>query len=614
MITSLRAIVIGILIVQSAALAAPERKVARPLGDHPGNIFVEGEEVAVGLGTGKSARWRAIDIDGKPVAEGAVAEDRVARLGKLSVGWYEVAPEGETARVWAAVLKPLAAPTPLTSPIAADVAMAWFYKEAERPKVANLCSLAGLNWVRDRLNWGEVEKQRETFVTGTRYDDTARVQSAEGLQVLQVHHSSPAWAKAQTHKRFPPDLRDAWRFEREIARRWKGRVGAFEPWNEADIAVFGGHTGAEMASLQKASWWGLRTGNPEAIVGLNVFADSRATTLADLAENQAHAYFDTCNLHHYVSLAKLPAWYEAFRRISDGKPLWVSECSMPVPWAGDEKAKELADPMLRTQAQRVAMTFATSLHEGSRATFYFLVPHYAEGTMQFGVLKRDMTPRPAYVALAACGRLLADAVPLGKLKDVPVTAYAFAAKPDGQAATVVVAWSEKGTPALTLPASAVLDHLGRPMAPEAKEIKVGASPVFAVLPADAKLSLVAPPALPKPGAPIAPSPLVLQTVWPSEQTDIGASAYRVNPGEDVAIPMFAYNFSDKPARAKLTLSASPDWAVTAPADLAVEPMGRTELKLTVKIPPTPAAKSIRFEANSAELGKSVLSLRLLGKE
>ena len=55
------------------------------------------------------------------------------------------------------------------------------------------------------------------------------------------------------------------------------------------------------------------------------------------------------------------------------------------------------------------MTYACAIHEGAQAVFYFILPHFVEGQTQFGVMRPDLTPRPAFVALAAAGRLLADA-------------------------------------------------------------------------------------------------------------------------------------------------------------------------------------------------------------
>jgi hypothetical protein len=90
-----------------------------------------------------------------------------------------------------------------------------------------------------------------------------------------------------------------------------------------------------------------------------------------------------------------------------------------------------------------------------------------------------LTPRPAYVALAAVGRLLAGAkfVTNWKSVDQPdAQVYVFNAWPDGVQRQVIVMWAEKPvdwpdrnrTTALwplpeELPVTDVYDYLGRPI-------------------------------------------------------------------------------------------------------------------------------------------------------
>ena len=95
-----------------------------------------------------------------------------------------------------AVLARLKAPTPEDSPICCDIAMAWFYHygRGQMKEAASLAALAGLNWVRDRMSWGEIEPQRGEFAEDTRYDRSAEAQSGAGLRVLQVLHATPGWA------------------------------------------------------------------------------------------------------------------------------------------------------------------------------------------------------------------------------------------------------------------------------------------------------------------------------------------------------------------------------------------------------------------------------------
>jgi hypothetical protein len=583
------------------------REVPRPLPSHPGNVFVAGEPVNIAAPPGEGETWRAVDYEGKTAAQGRVKEGR-AELGPLGVGYYEVT--RGTGRVSVGVLAQLQAPTPLDSPIGADVAMGWLVPREQMESVANLCALAGFNRVRDRMDWAEMEPGRGDFAASNRYDYPVRVQAAAGLQVLQVCHRSPAWANPN-NKRFPLDLRDAYAFDRALARRWQSEVAAFEPWNEADIDMFGGHTGSEMASLQKAAWLGLKAGNPEATACLNVFALHRRTTLEDFQENEAWACFDTFNLHHYEPFSGFPTLYADFRAVSAGRPLWVTECSLPVKWQGDARLQEPSPADLRVQSERAAITYALAIHEGAEAVFYFILPHFVEGQTQFGVLRKELTPRPAFLALAAAGRLLASARPLGRVQagDPGVQAYLFDARPDGRRAQVLAAWSEEER-SLDLPQApqAVFDHLGRARAVSGARLRLGAAPQFIVLGAGTRLSVAPPPARPAllPGQ---PSPVVLQAVLPETSIVLAESAYHLPAGEPARIPIFAYNFSDQPVRGRLLATVPEGWRAELPEETEIAPGERKELSLRLTGATGPRIAKVRLAGEFGSAGRTVLSLR-----
>jgi hypothetical protein len=608
-----------------AEAGAGTRPIPQPLPSHPGNIFLAREPVTVPAPpAGGGDAWRVVDYEGRVVAEGRGGAGPV-ELGRLPVGYYEVWRETGlvTNRLSLGVLAGLRAPTPRTSPIGIDVAMAWFYGRDKMAAVANLCALAGMNWVRDRLSWPELEPGKGALATTNRYDWSAQAQAAAGLQILQVGHASPGWANPDG-KRFPLDLRDAYNFHRELARRWRGQVPAFEPWNEADIPMFGGHPGSEMASLQKAAYLGLKAGNPKVIACLNVFATHRLAALHDLQENEAWPYFDTFNLHHYEALAAYPRLYADFRSVSAGKPLWVTECSVPVKWHGEERLQEPTDEDLRVQSERVTMTYACALHEGPEAVFYFLLPHYVEGQTQFGVLRPDLTPRPAYMALAAAGRLLADARPLGRVKAAndAVQAYLFRARPDGRRADVLVAWSASDTELeLPRPPKACFDHLGRARATPDRVLKLGRAPLFVVLGSGTRLPLIPPPkaADRRPGK---PSPIVLQALLPQDRVHGEKSAYKIPSGQAAAIPICLYNFGTKSVRGKLSgsvslTSAGPaiatPWGVDMPGEMELAPGDRKELAVRLTGVTTNGIESarLRITGDFGSAGRPVLSVRLL---
>ena len=583
------------------------REIPRPLASHPGNVFVAGEPVSIAAPPGEGETWRAVDYEGKTAAQGQVREGR-AELGPLAVGYYEVG--RGTGRVSVGVLARLQAPTPMDSPIGADVAMGWLVPREQMASVANLCALAGFNRVRDRMDWAEMEPGRGDFAASNRYDYPVRVQAGAGLQVLQVCHRSPTWANPN-NKRFPLDLRDAYAFDRALARRWRGEAAAFEPWNEADIEMFGGHTGSEMASLQKAAWLGLKAGNPEATACLNVFAMHRRATLEDFQDNEAWACFDTFNLHHYEPFSGYPALYADFRAVSAGRPLWVTECSLPVKWQGDAGLQEPSSADLRVQSERGPITYALAIHEGAEAVFYFILPHFVEGQTQFGVLRKDLTPRPAFLALAAAGRLLASARPLGRVQagDPGVQAYLFEARPDGRRASVLVAWSKEEL-SLNLPQApeAVFDHLGRAREVSGASLRLGAAPQFIVLGGGTRLSLAPPPARPAllRGQ---PSPVVLQAVLPETSIVLAESAYRLPAGGPARIPIFAYNFSDQPVRGRLLATVPEPWRAELPEETELAPGERKELALRLTAASGPRIAKVRITGEFGSAGRTVLSLR-----
>ncbi len=619
--------VVGPLIAAGllAEATADTRAVPHPLPSHPGNLFLAGENVtlpAPPAGDGDS--WRVVDYEGRSVAEGRVNAGPI-ELGRLPVGYYELRRTAGTATNWIpiGVLEGLRAPTPLSSPIDVDVAMAWFYPKDKMATVANLCALAGMNRVRDRLSWPELEPKKGEFLGPNRYDWSVQAQSAACLKVLEVDHLSPPWANPNT-KRFPLDLRDAFNFYRTLAQRWRTEIEAFEPWNEADIPMFGGHTGSEMASLQKAAWLGLKAGNPKIIACLNVFALHPQAQLRDLHENEAWPYFDTFNLHHYEAFGAYPRLYADFRAVSAGRPLWVTECSLPVKWQGDKRLQEPTLDDLLVQSERVAMTYACAIHEGAQAVFYFILPHFVEGQTQFGLLRPDLTPRPGFVALAAAGLLLADARPLGRLKagNDSIQGFLFRAKPDGCPADVLVTWSKSEAAfELSQPPKACFDHLGRQRGGTGKVLSLGRAPVYAVLAAGTQLQLAPAPAAPKKLAGKA-SPVVFQALLPEDRIVLEKSAYKIPAGPTASVPIYLYNFSRKPARGRLNAfvslqpngSATPEpWGAEMPHEVDLAPGERKELALLLAGVSTNGLEcaTIRVTGEFGSAGKPVLSFRLV---
>ncbi|NLH40792.1 MAG: hypothetical protein GX448_03045, partial [Planctomycetes bacterium] len=393
-------------------------------------VFLEGQPVTASVpaeAVSGAIQWRVVNDRAEQVASGTLAAAAAnVELGTLGIGWYRIEFLGGDGKTlgWttAAVLARLAAPTPQDSPICLDSATAWFARNdrEKQDRLALLASLAGANWIRDRLRWRDMQPNGPLDVAepGTTYDTSALIQTARGLKVLQVFHDTPPWAvvEGDASGRYAGDLRDVYRFCKAMAARFHGTVLAWEPWNEGNVATFGGHTTDEMCSYQKAAYLGLKAGDPNVLVCWNVSTAVPTRLHTSLVlQNETWPYYDTYNTHTYDWPDSYERLWKPVHEAACGRPIWVTESDRGIAYATPEPWCDLSREGEIRKAEFMAQSYASSLFAGADRHFHFILGHYCEGgKIQFGLLRLDETPRPSYVALAAVGRFLAGARCLGR--------------------------------------------------------------------------------------------------------------------------------------------------------------------------------------------------------
>jgi hypothetical protein len=498
-----------------------------------------------------------------------------------------------------------------------------------------------VNWVRDRLRWGDLQPSDGPLKTEpTTYDTAARIQHEEGLKVLQVFHDTPPWARETPAAggRFAPDLRHVHRLAGQLAERFHGVVQAWEPWNEGNVATFGAHTVDQLCSWQKAAWLGFKSADPGLLVGWNVTTGVPTDQQTDgLLANEVWPYTDTYNIHTYDwSHAYADLWQPA-RRATSGRPMWITEADRGTPHLKRAPFFDQEPRLERLKAEWIAQSYASSLFAGARRHFHFILGHYHEPNLiQFGLLRLDLTPRPAYVALAAVGRYLAGARALGRWRPAPdVHVYAFRAQPDGIAQDVLVVWAERdvdwegrGQTQVDwqlpehLRIQATVDYLGRPLSASVPS-PLTSAPLFVMLPPGQALTLPLEP--PPPLAPWragSPSPLVLQLELPRAATvrleDLPWSegyAYRAVEGEPIEFTMHLYNFAAEPTRGHVKLESAPqDWEMTLPAgNFELEPKGRQTWTGRLRVPVHASIGDgwVRIRAECGALGRPAIAFRVV---
>jgi hypothetical protein len=651
------------------------RVIPKPMRSHPGNVFLLGEKVSIlpphespqeaeALGAEErrekrerraaAVRWRVLDDQGNEVKQGALTTGMPVKLGKLGIGWYAVEfldVAGEVADMTtAAVLAPLAEPVPQDSPICVDAALSWLAKggRAEQERLASLATLAGVNWIRDRIHWREMQLEPgDTLVEETtKYDVAAEVQAALGMKVLQVYHISPAWACDDPEERahVPRDLRHTYRFCRAVGPRFKGRVQAWEPWNEGNAGNFGAHTADELCAQQKAAYLGYKAGDKDLVVCWNPMGGINTEAIAEsIVANETWPYYEIFTLHSYDWPSAYEELWVPARRAACGRPLWVTECDRGMKAVEGSPWGDFTDTYGRLKAELMAHSYASSLFAGSNRHFHFVLGHYMEGdhSIQFGLLRMDGTPRRSYVALAALGRFLSGAKCLGRWEPAGLAdtyVFAFRAWPDGQEQDVLVAWSEKegdwdvrGTArqAWSLPVDvaveAVFDHLGRPFGKEVPSLLTSGA-LFVVLPPGEAAKLPLRTLDVSPYREDAPCPVVLQLLTPGRTPVSHKVAWTpeyehvLEPGQAMDVQIMVYNFGDAPVKGRVHVEGLPEgWKLTPDTwDVAVEPMGRSELKGSLSAPEAgkmaPLDNWIKVRGEFADAGRPALAFRVISTE
>ncbi|MDQ2787587.1 MAG: cellulase family glycosylhydrolase [Chloroflexota bacterium] len=139
---------------------------------------------------------------------------------------------------------------------------------AFRDKVYANVQGAGFGWMRQQVQWAAIEPQKGNYGNDTtaQLDQFVSGASAKGLKVLLSVVKSPDWVGAKGG--LPTKTQDFTDFMGFLTQRYKGKVEAYEIWNEENYAVETGGTVNVAAYLPvlKAGFQAVKKTDPKAVV------------------------------------------------------------------------------------------------------------------------------------------------------------------------------------------------------------------------------------------------------------------------------------------------------------------------------------------------------------
>lgn len=162
---------------------------------------------------------------------------------------------------------------------------------------------SGAKYARFFMLWPEVEPTRGSLdanALAPYLQQFPRLQAA-GVQPVVVILGAPAWASGSSDQLVPPrDAADFGAFTGLVAARLRGRVAAYEIWNEPDETAFWHGSAPDVArytALLKAAYPAIKAGDPGAEVVAGPTTGNNYAWVDGLYNNGAKGSFDAIAVH-----------------------------------------------------------------------------------------------------------------------------------------------------------------------------------------------------------------------------------------------------------------------------------------------------------------------------
>jgi hypothetical protein len=320
-----------------------------------------------------------------------------------------------------------------SAPTRVDIGMTVHSRGADAAEVErqfDIMATMGVKWVRVDIGWAFIEHERGRF-DWTYTDKVVSEASANGMTVLAVLATTPAWARSsaaghsgRTSFYRPASVPDFATFARIAAKRYALMgVHSWEIWNEPNSGRFWPPRpdADEYGALFQAAAEEVRSVDSKAtllIGGLSPRYDLSPTEISpvdyleQLYSNGTAQRADAIAAHPYSFPAMpadddqrmiggfkdLPALHAVMERHGDDrKKIWITEFGAPTgtgPYAVSEDDQAAA--ILQAHEEFERWRWAGPL------IYYELVnggTDLAETEQNFGVLRVDLSPKPAAVVL-----------------------------------------------------------------------------------------------------------------------------------------------------------------------------------------------------------------------
>jgi hypothetical protein len=315
----------------------------------------------------------------------------------------------------------------------------WDSSAADMDRELDLALFAGATAVRVDVQWSSLETGGKGTRSGWYLDKLDRFMAGaerRGLRVIAVLWSTPCWASTAPDAvrqncegewwqrgvdRYPPrnasDYADVAAF---VARRYGSTLAALEVWNEPNLdegTFWKAHDKpAAYAALLRAAYPAVKAANTDVAVLAGALAFADRSFLEALYAEGIQGSYDGISLHPYNEWRHpgdrwRPEWRKytflpglewiraAQQQVGDRAPLWITEFG----WTACREGGWCVSEAQQAEYLRAAFHILEGLDFVEAAIVYNLRDKGTDAGKEsnWGVVRRDFSPKPAYAALTA---------------------------------------------------------------------------------------------------------------------------------------------------------------------------------------------------------------------
>jgi len=312
---------------------------------------------------------------------------------------------------------------------------------------------SGAGWARQDFWWGLVEPKQGTFVWED-FDRAIEAYEQHGINLMVILCYASPWSGGAS-----PD-NDAERaffanYVYQMVNRYKGRVAAWEIWNEPNIQPYWSPRPDPVlyAKLLQAAYAAAKKADPDCVVVGGVMAGPDHAFLAGMYEAGAKGHFDILSYHNYGQQNEIETEWPAIEKLrvvmaqygDTETPIWHTETGFhtgPVGLTEPQQAAKIVRYSVGLLALGVERMFQLTLMDWTDD------PKHHDLSVYRGLTHADYRTKRSYAAYRTMCQRLGDKRFAGAIRPAPgVSGYMFR----GADETVLVLWRADSKEASPVP-------------------------------------------------------------------------------------------------------------------------------------------------------------------